>query len=190
VPPKSCEQDPRRQPKPLEEVPPPLLNSPRRSELTPLTRANTDSDSVASGKATSALAAMLEAKRASRSMPDSGSLGGRDSDAENHPQLRRKRTLGRAASTGSESMLRGENVSGSRAEPAEEPQPGPAKEAAAPSDDSMLLSQKLIYEDPEMRQRREKLLAEIGGAKDAELEIAAAAVPAKRRGGRSRAKRR
>jgi hypothetical protein len=136
---------------------------------------------------------MLEAKRASRSMPDCGSLpgGGRDSDAENHPQLRRKRTLGRAASTGSESMVRGENASGSKGDPPEEPQQGPAKAAAMPSEDSLLLSQKLIYEDPEMRERREKLLAEIGGAKDVEVEQTVAGVTlARRRGGRSRAKRR
>src|SRR6202012_4382799 len=111
----------------------------------------------------SALAAMLEAKRAARSLPDSGSVvgGGRDSDAENHPQLRRKRTLGRAASTGSKYMVRGDSAGGPRTERPEEPQQGPAKAAAVPSEDSMLLSQKLIYEDPEMRERREKLLAEI-----------------------------
>lgn len=126
-------------------------------------------------------------------MPGSECLAGvgRDSDAENHPQLRRKRTLGRAASSGSDSLARDVNGSGSRAEPPEEPQP--AHESAAPnrSEESLLLSQKLIYEDPEMRERREKLLAEIGGVKDVEIEKAEASFnPARRRGGRSRAKRR
>jgi hypothetical protein len=194
LPPKGCdpELEPRRHQKPLEEASLPRLNSPRRSEPNPPAHANADPDSTASGKATSALAAMLEAKRASRSMPDPASLpgGGRDSDAENHPQLRRKRTLGRAASTGSESMVRGDSTNGPMVELPQEPQQGPAKPAAVPSEDSMLLSQKLIYEDPEMRERREKLLAEIGGAKDVEVENNVAVVTAvKRRGGRSRAKR-
>jgi hypothetical protein len=193
LPRKSSDQppEPRRVSKPLEDITIPRLNSPRNSEPTPPTHANTDPDSAASGKATNALAAMLVAKRASRSMPGTDSIPAhRDSDAENHPQLRRKRTLGRAASTGSESLVRGENGSGSNAEQAVEPKNGPAIPAAMRSEDSLLLSQKLIYEDPGMRERREKLLAEIGGAKDADVEKAAAPVTSgKRRGVRSRTKR-
>jgi DNA replication regulator DPB11 len=179
--------EPRRHHKPLEEVSLPRLNSPRKSQLTPPIHAATDPDSATSGNATSALAVMLEAKRASRTIPGSGSLPpGRDSDAEN-PQLRRKRTLGRAASSGSDSLVRGDDGASKVG-----PLWGPANGTAMRSEESLLLSQKLIYEDPEMRERREKLLAEIGGAKDTEVERAAAVVTpaAKTRGGRSKRKRR
>jgi len=138
----------------LKEMTSERLNSPTKSTSRNATPQNSSNDkksapsSEKAGQATTALAAMLEAKRASRA----------DSRELESVSRRQRTTLGRAISNGTENLRlsrqnsphKAQNVDLLRAE-AEEGQALP------------LQSQKIIYEDQVMRDRRERLLAELGG---------------------------
>ena len=164
------ESFPRTASQPLRELSPGKLNSPPKrthqvQSASPEKRQMSDAaldNSVSSAKSehlTSALSLMLAAKRAARpvSLPELG-------DAKH---IRRKRSaLGRATSASFEiSQIGKSQIEQDAVELAEQGIGELAGDAPQPAEE-FLLSQKITYEESEIRARKARLLAELGRSVD------------------------
>jgi hypothetical protein len=140
----------------LKEIPGERLNSPTKGSsssrlATALSAVDENTSTTSSDKSdqiTNALAAMLAAKQASR--PRSNG---------DDPTARRKRSaLGRALSNSTEVQRLSAQSSPQKHSPAEGIEQADNSAHIMPTQ-----SQKIIYEDQTMRERRERILAELGG---------------------------
>jgi hypothetical protein len=142
----------------LQEVSPERLNSPTKS-LSPAKPAEkeTPREEDSSGKleeTTSALRAMLEAKKAARQSSDAAN--------EVRPTRRKRTALGRALSNATDPVRLSRQNSPQRPETTKDEMVKP-----------IMASQKLVYEERQIREREKKLFADIGGT---EVEIASSKV--------------
>ncbi|KAF2666696.1 hypothetical protein BT63DRAFT_415810 [Microthyrium microscopicum] len=153
---------------PLQDITAEKLNSPSKASSPSKSPTELENSSAKSDQIQSALAAILEAKRA---LP-------RATDAEQDKMRRRKRSgLGRALSSNTDT---GQTSTHGSPNKQQKPDTIPEAEVSA-----MMPSQALIYEDHETRARRQKIMAQIHSAgspaQDGDVEIVAETVPAKRK---------